>query len=276
LRNLKMHSCSPITEFLLDKIKQSNKIFLFLDFDGTLVPIAPKPELAKPNQEILNLLGRLCANPNLRVAIVSGRSLSELEMFLPVPGLILVGVHGAEVKVPTSHGLALRGSLLSSVTTVPDNENSEEAVLRRLVKIAKGLIEGKRGFLLEDKGQAMALHYRLAKPKEAQELLNKFLVICHDLIDTHNLEIIHGKKVVEIRAKGINKKLAVEALWPSWPDSLAIYIGDDTTDEDGFSAVLQKGIGILIAHEERTTAAHFRLDAPKDAIEFLKDLEEIT
>ncbi|MDA8233695.1 MAG: trehalose-phosphatase [Clostridia bacterium] len=277
MKQWKKTTCNDRIRQLLDRLQGSGRIFLFLDYDGTLVPIAPTPDQAVPSMKTLRLLENLCLQENLRVAVVSGRPLGELEALLPVPGLILVGVHGAEVKIPTSHGFCLRGALMTSQHgEFPQNKEICFRGLALLAQGAKELLSGRRGFLLEEKGHALALHYRLASPPEAIEVLNGFQDLWQEVIQDHHLEVIFGKKVVEIRPQGINKKLAVEALWPSWPGSVAVYIGDDTTDEDGFQAVVGRGMGVLVAEEERPTAARFRLKDPADVIELLQEMEAIT
>ncbi|MHB8172669.1 MAG: trehalose-phosphatase [Thermincolia bacterium] len=270
-------SCNTHGRQLLDRLQGFGRIFLFLDYDGTLVPIAPTPQQAVPSLKTLRLLENLSSAKTLRVAVVSGRTLEELETLLPVSGLILVGVHGAEVKIPTSHGFCLRGALMSSgQEKFPQDREKSTQGLALLAEATKKLISHRKGFLLEEKGLALALHYRLASPFEAGEVLAEFQNLWQELIENHNLEVICGKKVVEIRPKGINKRLAVEALWPSWPGSVAVYIGDDTTDEDGFRAVAGKGLGVLVGEEERPTAARFRLKDPEGVIEFLQKMEAIT
>ena len=270
-------SCNTHGRQLLDRLQGSSRIFLFLDYDGTLVPIAPTPEQAVPSLKTLRLLEKLCSAKTLRVAVVSGRTLEELENLLPVSGLILVGVHGAEVKIPTSHGFCLRGALMSTgQEKFPQDREKSIQGLALLAEATKKLIIDRKGFLLEEKGLALALHYRLASPVEAEAVLAEFQNLWQELIENHNLEVIYGKKVVEIRPQGINKRLAVEALWPSWPGSAPVYIGDDTTDEDGFQAVVGKGLGVLVGEEERPTAASFRLKNPEDVIEFLQEMEAIT
>jgi len=277
MRQWKILSCNTPVRQLLGLLEGSGRVFLFLDYDGTLVPIEPTPEQAVPAAETLVLLENLCSSPKLRVAVVSGRPLQQLEALLPVPGLILVGVHGAEVKVPTSHGFCLRGALMPSGNAeLPEDDGRPALGLANLAATAKKIITGRQGFFLEEKGQALALHYRLAAPAEAGDVLEQFRAAWEEVVESYHLEVIHGKKVVEIRPRGINKKLAVEALWPSWPGSVAVYIGDDTTDEDGFRAVAGKGLGVLVAPEPRPTAAHYRFNDPTDVIEFLQGMEAIT
>ncbi|MDI3279913.1 MAG: trehalose-phosphatase, partial [Bacillota bacterium] len=77
-------------------------VALLLDYDGTLVPLAPLPSLARPTRGLLSLLARLAASPRLHLAVVSGRRTAELRRLLPVPGLWLAGEHGAEVWGPPS------------------------------------------------------------------------------------------------------------------------------------------------------------------------------
>ncbi len=79
--------------------RRGQPLLLFLDYDGTLVEIASRPELARPTSELIELLSRLTARPDLKVMMVSGRPLWELQELLPVPGLDFLGSHGGEAFI---------------------------------------------------------------------------------------------------------------------------------------------------------------------------------
>ncbi|MGE4092225.1 MAG: trehalose-phosphatase [Candidatus Binatia bacterium] len=239
-------------------------VFVCLDYDGTLVPIAARPEEARPGPALLALLTRLTQTPHLRVAVVSGRPLAQLQTLLPVPGLTYIGTHGLEVRTPSGeHSLLLPPGAFTTIISQ----------LRR--KLATR-IDGLPGFLLEDKRYALALHYRLAPPSAAEGVVADFL----SQVRTYQrrgiaLNIIHGKKVVEVRPLGVNKGKAVQALLTNWPrTSLCLYVGDDTTDEDAFQALLGHGYGILVARTHQPTSAQYYLRDPEEVTQFLSHLIE--
>lgn len=247
-------------EELLARAAAAERGYLLLDYDGTLVPIAAHPDLARPGPELVELLVRLAGMPGWRVAVVSGRTVAELRRFLPVPGLYLVGVHGAERAAPGEE-----------VECVCDPAFRE--ALRRLVRAAGELARPEEGFMLEDKGVALALHYRQAAPSRAAEVGRGFLRLARACLPAGTWRLLAGKKILEIRPAGTDKGRAVAGLLAGYPGALALYFGDDVTDEDAFRTVRRLGgIGVLVSPVARPTAARYRLDNPSRVWEFLGQL----
>jgi trehalose 6-phosphate phosphatase len=218
------------------------RLFLFLDYDGTLVPIAARPAQAVPPPELLQLLQKLVGQDDLRVAVVSGRDLQDLESLLPVPGLYLAACHGAVIKTPGATPYTLiRGA--------------DRQQLEHLARAAQNLIAGRRGFLVEPKAFSLAFHYRLADPTETAPVLREFLAMRQHHCPAPDWETIPGHKVLEVRPAGVNKGAAVLHLLNHWPGAFPVYIGDDRTDEDAFRALAGRGRTILVADHPRPTAA---------------------
>ncbi|MGQ9532926.1 MAG: trehalose-phosphatase [Desulfotomaculales bacterium] len=247
-------------EGLLARAAAAERGYLLLDYDGTLVPIAGRPDLARPDPELVELLGRLAGMPGWRVAVVSGRTVAELHRLLPVPGLYLVGVHGAERATP-GEGVECTG------------DPAFREALRRLVRAAGELARPEEGFVLEDKGLALALHYRQAAPSRAAEVGRGFLRLARAGLPAGTWRLLAGKKVLEVRPAGTDKGGAVAGLLAGYPGALALYFGDDVTDEDAFRTVRRLGgIGVLVSPVARPTAARYRLDNPSRVREFLGQL----
>jgi trehalose 6-phosphate phosphatase len=174
------------------------RLLLALDYDGTLVPIAPRPQEALPSSTVLALLSQLAALESVQVAVMSGRPLNELCALLPIQGITYVGTHGLEMR--TARGETWRLIPAGAFTTVM-------ASLRRDIA---HFIEGKPGFLLEDKRHALALHYRLAQPEELEETVMDFLAVVQAYQRKGvTLEVVHGKKTVEVLPLGVNKGKAL-------------------------------------------------------------------
>src|SRR5512134_3314017 len=145
---------SNILARLQQHVRQRGRLWLFMDYDGTLVPIAPTSDQARPDPRLLALLASLAQVPAFRTAIVSGRSLASLQSLLPIPGLILAGVYGLEVQMA---GRAIvRGQVRQEV---------RPAVAYVKARWAE-LVAGRDGFLIEDKDRAVALHARWAAAGE--------------------------------------------------------------------------------------------------------------
>lgn len=221
-----------------------NGAALFLDLDGTLLELRDDPEDVVAGAGLRTLLEGLGERLEGRVAIVSGRSLDQLDRILgPVAQrLACSGSHGAEHRCD---GHVVRPERLAVLDTVADR--------------LRGFAEARDGVIVEEKSLGVALHYRL-RPDLEQEARK----LAWDLAHETQLYLQDGKMMVELRAPGGNKGLAVRHLmdFPVMAGAVPVFIGDDRTDEAAFAAAADLGgIGILVG-EPRETAARHRLDDP--------------
>ena len=238
-------------------------LLIMLDYDGTVVPFAPLPQMAQPGTEELEVLQQLADKEGVVLAIVSGRSLYDLEALLPLQGVFLAGWHGAALREPGGNARWL----------------IDTAACRAVMQVREKLKEMETaqegwpaGFWVEDKELSLALHFRQADPAQAEEALGRVLAEVSPLIKENGLETLAGAKVLEIRPRGVNKGRAVEALLGLYPDFYPLYLGDDITDEDAFFVLRGRGLGIYVGEEERPTAASCRLRNCEEVINFLKEL----
>lgn len=235
------------------------RLFVALDYDGTLVSIASRPEEARPTATVLDLLSRLAQTPDITVVIVSGRPLADLRTLLPIPGVAYIGTHGLEIC--TAEGAV--SSLLPP--------GAFSTILSCLRRDAERLIAGVPGVFLEDKGQALALHYRLAPQETAARLVPQFLANIRGY-QTRGvaLEVLHGKKTLEVCPVGVNKGKALQFFLRSRdPATLPLYIGDDATDEAAFRALHRHGITILVADPPRHTFAQYYVRNPDEVSQLI-------
>ncbi len=235
-------------------------MWLFLDYDGTLVPIAPAPDQAIPDPALLNLLADLVRVPRFRVAILSGRSLSSLQALLPIPGLVLAGLYGIEIQMP-DHTVLRR---------------AEAADLRHTVERVKNawarLISDRAGFLVEDKGLAVALHARYASPSDADTVLPRAVTVVAQL-PAEQYRILGGDRFLEVAPSAAHKGRSVEWLLKQqgFPGALPVYFGDDDKDEEAFGVIREHGgFPIIVGTRQPTTQARVRLASPQDAREWLQ------
>jgi trehalose 6-phosphate phosphatase len=235
------------------------RLWLGLDYDGTLVPLAARPEEARPTPDLCLLLSRLAQIPSVEVVIMSGRPLADLCSLVPVPGIAYVGTHGLEIRTATGK----TRSLMSA--------GAFTAVMARLRRDIEAIVSDRPGFLVEDKRHALALHYRLAQAEDSEWKVAQFLAAVRAYQGRGvALEVLHGKKVVEVRPVGVNKGKAVQSLLEHRDNAiLPLYVGDDTTDEDAFRILNDRGLTILVADPPRRTAAHYYLKDPDEVFEFL-------
>jgi trehalose 6-phosphate phosphatase len=194
----------------------------FLDVDGTLLEFAARPQDVRVDAELRALLDRLCTLTNGAVALVSGRSIEDIDrIFAPVVLPAAAGLHGCE-----------RRSACGSVhAALPALETLADASSRvaEFARVNPGL-----GF--EDKGKAMALHYRSA-PHLRALAENEMRAVKESL--GADFEVQKGKLVVEIRPRGRSKGDAIAEFATERPfaDRVPVFIGDDLTDETGFEVV---------------------------------------
>jgi len=215
---------------------------LLLDYDGTLAEIVPDPEAARPHPEVPALLGAL--KERFPVYLVTGRSVASVSQLLDVPGLEVVGVHGMEAgrlgedAVP----LVAEGDL-----------GALSAVRARLPELS--------GLKVEDKGLAIALHYRDVDAGGEDALRTWAETV------PAGLDRLWGKKVLELRPHGYSKGRAAARLAAEHPQATPLFIGDDTTDEEAFAALPQ---GLTIKVGEGDTRARARLPDVGAVVAYLK------
>jgi len=205
-----------------------NQMALFLDVDGTLLDIAPTPDAVVVNDELKAVLAELFIRAGGAVALVSGRTVADLDRLFQPLRLPMAGQHGAEWRI------AADGST-GRISTVPD----------RLRDLAVALAGQHPGMLVEDKGGAVALHVR-ARPELEGEIAQAVERIVADFPD---YEVLHGKAVFEFRRKGVHKGAAVATLaeQPPFSGRTQVFIGDDTTDLDAIDTVQRSGgYGLLV------------------------------
>ncbi|EQB02715.1 haloacid dehalogenase [Sphingobium quisquiliarum P25] len=209
---------------------------LFLDFDGTLAPIADTPDGVAVDEELIGLLGELRDRLEGRLAIVSGRSIATLRD-LGFAGFLLAGTHGLEMAQP--------GERVEAPPRRPAVDDAEAAF--------HAFAEGKPGILVERKSISVGLHFRGAPQWGA-----KAGELASDLAEKLDLSVQPGKMLFELRPGGADKGSAVHALMAREPmaGGRPVFIGDDVTDEEGFAAAAELGgAGILVGPPRETLAA---------------------
>lgn len=234
-----------------------------LDFDGTLAPIVPLPQDAALPPATRPVLERLVARPDTRVALVSGRGLADLMGRVAMPGLFYAGNHGLEIDGPGVHRV-----------------HAEAAAARqRLARLAARLHEavgGVEGALVEDKGLTLSVHYRRVAGESDARLVRAAAHAC--CVGERGLRVTDGKKVVEIRPdvdwhKGRALRFLRETVTAEYGDTPALFIGDDTTDEDAFRELGDADWGILVGPPPPGgTAARAALATTGDVAAFLGGL----
>ena len=241
-------------------IVEASAVFLFLDFDGTLTEMAPRPQDVYLGARRKQILRALLALPQFNVAIMGGRPVNELERLIGLDGLFYIGSHGLEWLAPDgANGRCPVGAPVADAL----------ASLREQFRPGGSDL---RGVFLEDKGTAVALHYRMAAEDIALAAKSEFLRAVHRYQQRGvALEIVSGKEVIEAKPAAQNKgHRAAQLLERYGAGALPIYCGDDYTDEVAFHRFDKNGITVLVAETPRPTAASFYLRNPNEMHEFLR------
>src|SRR6476469_5404057 len=229
---------------------------ILLDIYGTLLDLAPTPREVWVPPGLANTLTLLLRRTSGALALVSGRSLNDIDLIFAPEQFPAVGGHGAEMRI------AADSEAVATHAPPMDKE-----LKRRLAAIAKL----SPGILLEDKGYSLALHYRLA-PHAEKAIYEAVSLIRSDLPNAP-IEVLPGKCVCEIKHSGFNKATGVRELMTHEPfkGRRPLFIGDDVTYETVFAIMPDLGgLAFSVGRRTRGVAGHF--DEPRDVREWLARL----
>jgi trehalose 6-phosphate phosphatase len=256
----------PPSKSAANRLVRASRLWLLLDYDGTLADFAPTPDHVIADPHLIDLLTRVTEQPNIRAGVISGRRLGHIETLVPVPGMWLAGTYGIEIRTPDNERIH-RVSF-----------ESIRPALDKLKPLWAELIAGQAGFYLEDKGWALALHARFAEEQEAEKILQTGRRVASQVMSSTQpdlFRLLGGHKFLEIGPRLANKGLAVDFLLDrfAWPGATPVFMGDDDKDEEAFGAVQARGgIAIVVSRDPRQTLATERLVSPKDVREVLAAL----
>ena len=229
---------------------------VLLDIDGTLLDLAPTPREVWVPPGLANTLSQLHAKTSGALALVSGRSLNDIDLIFAPEQFPAVGGHGAEMRVS-----------IDSESVAVHAPPMDKELKRRLAAIAKL----SPGILLEDKGYSLALHYRLA-PHAEKAIYEAVSLIRADLPNAP-IEVLPGKCVCEIKHSGFTKATGVRELMTHAPfrGRRPFFIGDDVTDESVFAIMPDfGGLAFSVGRRAQGVAGHF--DEPRDVRAWLARL----
>jgi len=238
----------PMTDALANRLS-GHPLVLFLDIDGTLAPIAPRPEYALIPVETRDTLRALVQLPHVHVAIVSGRSAEDAARLVALDGVWIIGNHGFELAAPGEPPAAR-----------PDVAAYEERVATAAAACTQFAMHIE-GVIVEDKRWTLSVHYRLAHPRFVPEIRERVEAIARET----GLRLTNGKEVLELRPpvdvdKGTAAVELARRLGAISDGGSSLFAGDDRTDEDAFRELRgawPPAVTIRVAAEPVETAAEF-------------------
>ena len=236
----------------------TKRMRLLLDYDGTLVPVARSPALAAPDEEVLSLIAGLVRTGRVEVEIVSGRPREPLaRWFGALP-----------VALSAEHGFWHRASLEAAwqaAAPIPCEP------LRAVRAILEQFAEDTPGSEVEAKSASLAWHYRCADRQFGARQAHELRMLLGDLLCNQPLEVVEGKKVIDVRVRGVNKALIARRLkGAADPDVVVVAIGDGRADDDLFRALSPDSITIAVGNGPAGT--RFRLDDYRAVRRLLRSL----
>ena len=247
---------------LTPALSRAESLAIFLDFDGTLAGIRRRPDDVHLSPVVCRLLSRLAGQGHL-LGIVSGRPLDDLERKVGLPGVWYVGVHGFFLRAP--------GRKPTTFAT-----RTERADIARATACLRRDLGHVPGLLIEPKIAAVAVHYRGARAR-ARALASS---VVHRVVRKHpRLRLMAGNRVWEVlpvdvvdKFNAVQRILRADRAETTTPRRVAIYVGDDITDESVFRKF--SGLSVVVGRR-RPTHAKFALESPWEVREFLRRLEVV-
>jgi trehalose 6-phosphate phosphatase len=243
---------------------------LFLDYDGTLAPIVEDPAAAQMGAAVQHVLTALAQHPRYRIGIVSGRALADLRTRVEGRELYLAGNHGLEIEGP---GICYQHPDVCQLRPELD----------ALGQAMKGDLEAIPGAWVEDKGLTLSVHFRRVPAARVPEVKARLLKHAGPGIDAGRLTLRTGQAVLEIRphvewTKGEAVHWILEQVRMERPaaNMLALYLGDDDTDEDAFRILASTDVGIVVGNDRHGSAAQFYVESTAEVEQLLTVLSTLS
>lgn len=223
---------SSVSAQLIKDFKKAERKLILLDYDGTLVPFAKSPQMASPDNKLLNILARLSEDKKTDVVLISGRDRKTLQTWFGMLDINMVAEHGAWLKEKNGDWKM----------TAPLTSGWKHGILPTLETYADRL----PGSFVEEKDFSIVWHYRSSDPELASIRVKELTDYLVNFTANIDVQVLQGNKVIEVRNSGMNKGVAVKH-WTSKNDfDFILAVGDDWTDEDLFRNLPEKAYSIRV------------------------------
>ncbi|MDG6224449.1 MAG: bifunctional alpha,alpha-trehalose-phosphate synthase (UDP-forming)/trehalose-phosphatase [Candidatus Thermoplasmatota archaeon] len=243
-----------IRDGIIDEFRKKDRRLILLDYDGTLLPLHPRPDQAGPDDEILGILGSLTSDIRNRVVIVSGRDRKTMDDWLGHLDLGICAEHGVWSR---EHGM--------DWTMLEPIDSPWKDTVRSLLEVYSDRTPGS---ILEEKDHSIAWHYRNSNPEIASLRTKELIGDLFELTTNQDVAILEGDKVIEVKSRGINKGRGVLRFLNEEQWKYIIALGDDVTDEDVFQVLPEGACSIKVGL--KPSRARYSIDSVNEVRELLK------
>jgi trehalose 6-phosphate synthase/phosphatase len=248
----------PIQNTIVQKYSEAKKRAIFLDYDGTLTGFHANPQAASPDEEVHNIIRKLSSDPLNEVTIISGRDRDTLEKWFVGHDINFIVEHGVWTKV--------KGDEWRMLYQI--NADWKENIRPTL----ESFVDRTPGSFIEEKNYSLVWHYRKSEPELGTLRANELKDELTNLIANHNLEIMEGNKVIEVKSGGINKGSAALRFIGEKQFDFILAIGDDWTDEFMFKELPDTAITVKVGLVN--TAASYKVESVTAVRRLLKAMVE--
>jgi trehalose 6-phosphate phosphatase len=247
---------NKVLEIFWIELKSSSQAVLLLDYDGTLAPFTVARDQAFPYNGVVELLSEIRQETNTRVIIISGRSFDDLLPLLSLsPHPEIWGCHGWE-----------KLSADGRRSAVPLPGPAADGLRRARSWLT---LEGLDDFC-ETKPASLAFHWRGCAEQKIAELRERVAEGWQSIADCSGLQIHPFNGGLELRCPGEDKGTVVSSILAGLETGTVVaFLGDDLTDEDGFTVIRGRGLGVLVSQEARPTSAALQIEPPQGLLDFL-------
>lgn len=243
-----------IQKVLLEDFREASQRILFLDYDGTLAPFTKIPKDAKPTPELFEILDQLHQLPDTKLIIITGRDKKTFEEWFGHKNYTLITEHGAWLKESDKNWELM--------------EMVNNSWFDSIAPILETFTDRTPGSLIEEKNYSLAWHYRNVDPDLGKKRAVEVKTTIQHLIANHNLEILDGDKVLEIKVSGVNKGKSAAKMLMNKQYDFIFAIGDDWTDEFMFRELPDTTYSIKVGHKK--TEARFFVEGTNEVKTLLK------
>lgn len=247
-------------QLIVDRYKSATRRLLLLDYDGTLVPLMPRPHLARPTENVLTILRALADDPANAVVMISGRDRGTMTRWFGDIPIDLVAEHGVWYRHAQSEWQMLK--------------SFSDEWKGRILPILEMYADRLPGSFVEQKDHSLVWHYRAADPDQAPQIASELMDHLVSFTANIELQVLRGNKVVEVRNAGVHKGTAAMYWIARHQESFILAAGDDWTDEDMFGMLPSSAVSLRVGIT--STHALYNVRDSADVIRLLQQFHAAT